>query len=36
MLFWGIGLTFLYWAFYFIMMLIWAFAAGGNISLQAP
>lgn len=36
MLFWGIGLTFLYWALWFVMVLIIAFASGGSISLQSP
>lgn len=36
MLFWGIGLTFLYWALWFIMVLLIAFATGGSVSLQSP
>jgi hypothetical protein len=36
MLFWGIGLTFLYGALWFIMMLILALATGGNVAIQLP
>ena len=36
MLFWGIGLFFLYWALWILMIILIAFVSGGSVSMQMP